>query len=282
MAINIQDGFNVQTNKPIDARFVFADVTARNALSSLLRYEGLTVYVIATKKYYSLINGILDANWVEGAGGGKGITIVADETARDAIATDDRFEGMIVYVTADQTNFQLQGGITNADWIEFGKGGGVLVVPDYGDLLAIDSDDRYDGLIVYVQDERENWQLRGGILDANWVNLDELYLIKSTAMQTLTASQVATLSSALVQQIVVRGQVGGGTQFSLPNPTIQGQRLLITGGSDDRTCVLPTGYLGGGLLSNIAAPGDIEFSLFKTVEFMGDLANSTWIQIGGW
>lgn len=50
--------------------------------------------------------------------------IAADATARDAIIAGIRYEGMLVYVVADQTMYQLQGGITNGDWAPAGGGGG--------------------------------------------------------------------------------------------------------------------------------------------------------------
>lgn len=50
---------------------------------------------------------------------------VADLTARDAIPSGVRYEGMIVYVEAEETNFQLIGGILDANWEELsGSGGG--------------------------------------------------------------------------------------------------------------------------------------------------------------
>lgn len=50
---------------------------------------------------------------------------VADTTARDAIPAGRRYEGLIVYVIADGTNYQLVGGITDGDWTELsGAGGG--------------------------------------------------------------------------------------------------------------------------------------------------------------
>ena len=49
--------------------------------------------------------------------------VVADQTARDAIDALVRYEGMIVYVEADETNYQLVGGITNGDWEELSSGG---------------------------------------------------------------------------------------------------------------------------------------------------------------
>lgn len=48
--------------------------------------------------------------------------IVADLTARDAIAAGRRYLGMVVYVISDTITYQLKGGILNADWVEFGSG----------------------------------------------------------------------------------------------------------------------------------------------------------------
>lgn len=54
-----------------------------------------------------------------------GRTKVADLTERDALPEFQRYEGMLVYVVSEQTNFQLVGGITNSDWQELsGSGGG--------------------------------------------------------------------------------------------------------------------------------------------------------------
>jgi hypothetical protein len=49
----------------------------------------------------------------------------ADLTERNAIPAGKRYEGLVVYVEAEETNFQLVGGILDADWQEFsGSGGG--------------------------------------------------------------------------------------------------------------------------------------------------------------
>lgn len=52
-------------------------------------------------------------------------TVAATIAARNAIAAGTRYEGILVYVVADATNYQLVGGITNSDWVELsGSGGG--------------------------------------------------------------------------------------------------------------------------------------------------------------
>ncbi len=47
-------------------------------------------------------------------------TVVQDLTARDAIPSGQRFQGLSVYVVANTTNYQLQGGITNSNWVTLG------------------------------------------------------------------------------------------------------------------------------------------------------------------
>lgn len=56
--------------------------------------------------------------------------IQADATARDAIASGIRYEGMLVYVVTEQVMYQLQGGITNSDWIVAGGGGSSTPIRD--------------------------------------------------------------------------------------------------------------------------------------------------------
>ena len=50
--------------------------------------------------------------------------VFADLTARNAYAGTLRYEGMTCYVESEAKNYQLQGGITNSDWVKIGAGGG--------------------------------------------------------------------------------------------------------------------------------------------------------------
>jgi microcystin-dependent protein len=65
-----------------------------------------------------------------------GLHEVADTTARDAITTERRFEGMMCYCIADTKTYQLVGGITNDKWIELSSGG----VPVETDPLSLHLD----------------------------------------------------------------------------------------------------------------------------------------------
>ena len=48
--------------------------------------------------------------------------VAADLTARDAIVTTDRYEGLICYVESEQITYQLRGGLANINWETFGGG----------------------------------------------------------------------------------------------------------------------------------------------------------------
>ena len=76
MAAIILQGFDVDSLEPIDSRSVQATLADRNALASTILYEGLPVYVTATKLLYiltDLSNANTDAGWTAvGTGTGTG------------------------------------------------------------------------------------------------------------------------------------------------------------------------------------------------------------------
>lgn len=59
---------------------------------------------------------------------------------RDAIPTGKRWRGMLCYVTGEENDYQLRGGITNGDWVAASAG-------NYFDLANNDSDDITEGVI---------------------------------------------------------------------------------------------------------------------------------------
>ena len=91
MGIVLGSQFDVQTALPLDSRLVVADLTARNALAALVRYEGMIVYVLSEQKNYQLIGGITNGNWQEssGSGGGGGGAIEWQSLSNGALANQD-------------------------------------------------------------------------------------------------------------------------------------------------------------------------------------------------
>lgn len=77
MGIPLNSNFDVTAALPLDARTVVADLTARDALASGVRFEGMEVYVEAEEKFYSLVGGITNGDWVERTGGGASAGFIA-------------------------------------------------------------------------------------------------------------------------------------------------------------------------------------------------------------
>jgi hypothetical protein len=66
-------------------------------------------------------------------------TVVADDTARDAIAAGQRFDGLTVYVIATNKTWQMQGGsptFPNANWVEIVGSSAAGVWTDAGTYIA--------------------------------------------------------------------------------------------------------------------------------------------------
>lgn len=68
MAIQVVDNFTVNAGSPIDSRSQVADIAARDAIGSVLRFDGLTVEVLdrgdGNRAVYQLQGGTANSNWV--------------------------------------------------------------------------------------------------------------------------------------------------------------------------------------------------------------------------
>lgn len=328
MSIVVASSFSMNAALPIDDRIVVADSTARDSINSGRRYEGLTVYSVADAKNYQLQGGILNANWVQlaanatyylhsnatgltaHAGGGQGsalqlaaefnrVTTVA--TAGDSVKLPAGVAGMQILVQNDGANsmnvFPASGEsidalsvntaiavkatkntifncVATGLWksVSGGAGGGVAVVADITARNAIDSADRYDGYLAYVLSEKNIYQLQGGILNANYVLLDNGLAV--SAVQSLGASAVITLAVAMRQRVKVKASSGVST-VTLPNGTIDGQEVTVQGDDNDLTVSIANG-------GNIIQNGDpYTFTKNFNVRYMWDSTQTAWIAQGG-
>lgn len=83
MGIVLGSNFDVQTALPLDSRSVVADLTARDAISALIRFEGMIVYVVSEGQHFALLNGITNSDWGPIAGGGTASDLVVDTFTGD-------------------------------------------------------------------------------------------------------------------------------------------------------------------------------------------------------
>jgi hypothetical protein len=123
MSINLASNFSLGSALPLDDRTVLADLTARNALDSGVRYEGLIVYVTSEATNFQLVGGITNADWTELAGAGGAASTTATETltnnAVNTITTigEDlaNFSGIMIdyyfYRRVDASNKRMSGKI---------------------------------------------------------------------------------------------------------------------------------------------------------------------------
>lgn len=222
MAIPIGDSFGRSTAKPLDASSVVADVTARNAIASGIRYEGLKVYVVADQKTYILKGGITNSDWADdGGGSGSGVQSVADVAARNAIPEASRTPGMLVHIVSGDSIYKLIGSpsgatTTTADW---------------------------DALITW-----------------------SMYRTVVSNTQTLTGGGSITRTGRRVERVKVQG-TSGETSVTIGNsPTpFDGDQLFIQGMSDDNPIIVGPFYLTAGQIGHL----------------MYDSATTSWIKVGG-
>lgn len=79
MAITLASNFDINAALPIDSRFTVADNTARDAIAAGVRYEGLTVHVLATSLNWQLQGGITNGDWTDISATGTGGSSSGDE-----------------------------------------------------------------------------------------------------------------------------------------------------------------------------------------------------------
>lgn len=78
MGIVLASNFDVNAQLPLDSRFIKADLTARDAINSGVRFQGLLCYVVAASKMYQLQGGITNSDWKEAGGGGSAVWVAPE------------------------------------------------------------------------------------------------------------------------------------------------------------------------------------------------------------
>lgn len=120
---------------------------------------------------------------------------VADNTARDAIASGVRYEGMIVYSVADGVHYALIGGITNGDWNTIAGGGAASNL--ISDLFSGDGSDVTFTLSADPVTELNTWVFISGVFQNK-----NTYSIAGT---TLTFSQAPPIGTNNIEVMQTAG-----------------------------------------------------------------------------
>lgn len=155
---------------------------------------------------------------VGGSGsGGQGVVSVANTTARDAIPADERSLGMLVHVqtSSGKRTYQLQNGITNADWVQFNAATAIEFTPVANKTIAIDVQTAIQNAFDYTQ-------------------------ISDAVVQTMSTGGTIALpaGTAKLKYVRVKGNAGRSTGLLIPTVGVLfGDRVIIEGTDNDNPAV---------------------------------------------
>lgn len=91
MGIEVASSFTRKSPVPLDDSRSVADLAARDAIASGIRYIGMDVFVASEGVWYTLIGGITNGDWQEssGSGGGGGGAIEWQSLSNGALANQE-------------------------------------------------------------------------------------------------------------------------------------------------------------------------------------------------
>lgn len=72
--IPMSSNFTLNSGLPLDSRVVVADVTARDAIPAIQRFDGLSVYLVSTNATWQLQGGVTNGDWVNVTSGSSALT----------------------------------------------------------------------------------------------------------------------------------------------------------------------------------------------------------------
>jgi hypothetical protein len=210
--------------------------------------------------------------------GKGGFRSVADLTERDSISTQRRKEGMLVFVTSEVKTYQLQGGITNSDWVLFDSGGSGSVSGEIYEVPFFIGTDTLSGSPNFIYDFDTNVLSISGAVTADEASFESLSLGSTTVVDILDEDDLSSNSNtALATQQSIKAYVDSSTASfdiieSTISPSVTGEDVStesISGGMTEWNIVISDG-------TNYRSEKIMTVSDGSTVEF----ASHTTIDIG--
>jgi hypothetical protein len=159
-------------------------------------------------------------------------TVVETITQRNNILAGKRYEGLIVYVSDEQKNYQLQGGIDNINWTEsFGGGSGGSSSTDTGkELLVNNLVNNISGIGEYLA------ACPGIIVEYYLIRRTDTSVRRMSGVLRLETSPEETLTEDRWQLVeLIRSEIGddSGVTFSLTE--IDTEKSILVATLDDMT-----------------------------------------------
>jgi len=200
---------------------------------------------------------------------------VADLTARDAIPSGTRWEGMIVYVEDDTVHYTLKGGITNTDWAivggdalpdQTGNAGKFLQTDgtdaSWEDVDALPDQAGSAGRYLKTDGTDATWEPISGTGGKNYFDPDSSNLEGvGTASWGFTSANFNLASTQLVAEVLA-----GAKSLKIEKAAVDasGERVLVTLEDIDRADrgkMLFGSFYYDTTAANYA-PGDIRIELY--------------------
>lgn len=233
MGIEVASSFTRKSNQPLDDGFIRADNTARDAIVSGVRYEGMLVYVTSTKKMWQLQGGITNSDWKEA--GGSPLTTKGD-----------------IYVHDGTTNQRVAVGVND-----------YLLTADSAAPTGI----AWKPAPVSLPSQTGN---AGKILETDGTNASWADKPKTVVSATQTIANGGTIArtGGRVERVKVQASAGTRATVTIGNTPapLDGDQLFIQGMSNTAPIVVgPFEDLVAGQIGHL----------------MYDLATTTWVKVGG-
>lgn len=227
MAFNLNTSILITTNKDVDAKFRIADNTARNLLITQDRVQiGHIIYHVADGRHYRLseyptLGSLTGVVWSEFGSGGSGdiqIYRVADNTARDALITNETIiTGQLIYHITDDVYYKLEeypttGNLTGVVWSEFGTGSAdseVIRVADNTarDALITGENITIDNVIYHVADNQhyklQTYPTAGSLTGVVWSNFGDV----ETRNEIIRVADTTERDNLITGENIILGQV---------------------------------------------------------------------------
>lgn len=205
--IKLLTGFDVNTNKPLDARTIAINTTERDAIPEASRYEYLKVITSDDGKEYQLQGGITNSDWVElTSGGGDTVkpSVLGEVGVSNQLVPEESTTLLNFNATPIFNNESMTWDVTNRK----------IMVP---------SDGEYEGTLslrIYKFDGGQEFEVR---IQKNGVT------IKTGIADTTTFSNIALFEMPFhvmltttdeITVLLVNTQLGGGNCNVVSNSTV--------------------------------------------------------------
>ena len=194
--------------------------------------------------------------------------VAADIAARDLLAGDQRYEGVIIYVQSDLTTYQLRGGISNNDWTTLVTATGVashFELGDIGTTSHVDIDAHIADSTIHFTEasisitESQISDLQGYSLPSHDHDLVYLAIAGTAAIADALSSATSTIDVSAAAQPLI------------------GQVLTATSHLAATWQFPPGGGASGGDIIQTGTPTDTFVAYFTADKNLSGDAGMTWI-----